>query len=73
MDRIPSLLNTQAMSFSLAENCALADNQLVDCRATTLFTIGLNSAKVWNKAFNWPRFDVGMYKKSPNVHLCGGY
>ena len=28
------------------DNCALAVNQSVDCRATTLFTIGLNSAKV---------------------------
>ena len=30
----------------LGENCALAANQSVDCRVTTLFTIGLNSAKV---------------------------
>ena len=32
--------------FSLGENCALAVNQSVDCRTTTVFTIGLNSAKV---------------------------
>ena len=31
---------------SLGENCALAANQSVDCRLTTLFTIGLNTAKV---------------------------
>ena len=30
----------------LGENCALAANQSVEFRATTLFTIGLNSAKV---------------------------
>ena len=33
-------------SQSLAEKCALAANQSVDCRATILFTISLNSAKV---------------------------
>ena len=31
---------------SLGENCVLAANQSLDCRATTLFTICLNSAKV---------------------------
>ena len=31
---------------SLGENCALAANQSVDCHATILFTISLNSAKV---------------------------
>ena len=31
---------------TLGENCALAANQSVDCRATILFTISLNSAKV---------------------------
>ena len=31
---------------SLGENCALAANQSVDCRATILFTISLNSGKV---------------------------
>ena len=30
----------------LGENCTLAANQSVDCRATILFTISLNSAKV---------------------------
>ena len=51
----------------LGENCALAPNQSVDCRATILFTISLNSAKVWNRGFNWPVFGVGMHKKSPNA------
>ena len=50
-----------------SENRALAANQSDDCRATTLFTIGLNSAKVWNRGFNWPVFGVRMHKKSPNV------
>ena len=31
---------------TLGENCALVANQSVDCRATILFTISLNSAKV---------------------------
>ena len=31
---------------SLGETWALATNQSVDCHATTLFTAGLNSAKV---------------------------
>ena len=31
---------------TLEENCALAANQSVDCRATILFTIHLNSSKV---------------------------
>ena len=31
---------------NLGENCALAANQSVDCRATILFTISLNSSKV---------------------------
>ena len=35
-----------AMLASLGENCALAANQSVDFRATILFTISLNSAKV---------------------------
>ena len=48
---------------ALGENCALAANQSVDCHVTTLFTIGLNSAKVWNRAFNWPVFGVPMHKK----------
>ena len=39
---------------TLGENCALAANQSVDCRATTPFTIGLNSAKAGNRGFNWP-------------------
>ena len=30
----------------LGENCALVANQSVDCRATTLFIVGLNFAKV---------------------------
>ena len=51
----------------LGENCALTANQSVDFRATTLFNIGLNSAKVWNRGFNWPVFGVRMHKKSPNV------
>ena len=38
---------------TLGENCALASNQSLDCRATTLFTIDLNSANVWNTGFNW--------------------
>ena len=33
------------MISSLGENCALAANQSVDCRATILFTISLNFAK----------------------------
>ena len=51
---------------TLGENCALAANQSVDCPATTLFTISLNSAKAWNRGFNWTVFSVGMHKKSPN-------
>ena len=35
----------------------------MDC---ILFTISLNSAKVWTRGFNWPVFGVGMHKKSPN-------
>ena len=58
---------------TLGENCALAANQSVDCRATTLFTIGLNSAKVWNKGFNWPEFGVWMHKKSPYEHPPPGW
>ena len=67
----PMLLSPadEKSKFSLGENCALAANKSVDCRATTLFTIGLNSAKVWNRGFNWPVFSVLMHKKSPNVCL----
>ena len=54
---------------ALEENCALTANQSVDCRATILFTISLNSAKLWNREFNWPVFSVGMHKKSPNVYI----
>ena len=54
---------------SLGENYALAANQWEVCRATILFTISLNSAKVWNRGFNWPVFGVVMPKKSPNVTL----
>ena len=50
---------------ALGENCALAANQSVNCHATILFTISLNSAKVWNMGFNWLVFGVGMHKKSP--------
>ena len=28
--------------------------------------LSLNSAKVWNRGFNWPVFGVGMNKKSPS-------
>ena len=59
---------TQQSSYTattLGEACALVANQSVDCRATTLFTIGLNSAKVWNRGFNWPVFGVRMHKKAP--------
>ena len=60
----------QSLTFTtLAENCALAGNQSVDCRATTRFTIGLYSAKVWNRGFNWPVFGVRIHKKSPNGRL----
>ena len=52
--------------YSLGENCALAAKRSVDCHATILFTISLNSAKLWNSQFNWPVFGVGMHKKSPN-------
>ena len=31
--------------YTLGENCALAANQSVDCRATILFTISLNFVK----------------------------
>ena len=48
------------------ENCALAVNQSVDCRATILFTISLDSAKVWNGGFSWPVFGVATHKKSRN-------
>ena len=58
---------------TLGENCALAANQSVDCRATILFTICLNSAKVWNREFNWPVFGVEMHKKSPNVFPICNY
>ena len=34
----------------------MAANQSVDCHATTLFTIDLNSAKVRNRGFNRPVF-----------------
>ena len=63
-----SLWAPRSMTFHvpLGENCTLAANQSVDCRATILFTISLNSAKVWNRGFNWPVFGVGMRKKSPN-------
>ena len=54
------------ISWSLGENCALATNQSADCHTTTLFTISLNYAKVWNRGFNWSVFSVGMHKKSPN-------
>ena len=42
------LLTKQLISTvaSLGENCALAANQSVDCRAAILFTISLDSAKV---------------------------
>ena len=36
----------QVWGMSLEENCALAANQLVDCRAATIFTIGINSTMV---------------------------
>ena len=39
----------------------------MDCHATTLFTVSLYSAKVWNRGFNWPVFSVRMHKKSPNA------
>ena len=62
------------MSCASGENCALAAFQSVNCSATTLFTVGLNSAKVWNRGFNWPVFSVNwpvfsvrMHKKSSNV------
>ena len=45
----------------------MAANQSVDSRAAILFTISLNSAKVWNRGFNWPVFGVGMHEKSPNA------
>ena len=51
----------------LGENCALATDQSVDCRATILFTISLISAKVWNRGFNLSVFGVGIHKKSPNI------
>ena len=54
-------------NYALGENCALAANQSVDCRATILFTISQNSAKVWNRGYNWPVFGDEMDKKSPNV------
>ena len=44
----------------------LATIQSVDCHATILFTISINSAKVWNRGFNWPLLGVWMHKKSPN-------
>ena len=53
-------------SYTLGENCALATDQSVDWHATILFTVSINSAKVWNRGFNWPVFGVGMHKKSPN-------
>ena len=57
------------------ENCALVANQSVDCSATTLFTVSLNSAKVWNRGFNWPVFCVRMHRKALNVDVsnftCG--
>ena len=56
--------NIQNFIQSSVENCVLAANQSVDCCGTTLFTIGLNSAKVWNMGFNWPAF--GVHKKYPN-------
>ena len=37
------------LQHALGENCALAANQSVDCQVTILFTISLNSAKVWNR------------------------
>ena len=52
---------------TLGENRALAANQSVDCHATILFTISLNSTKVENRRFNWPVFSVGMHKKSPDA------
>ena len=53
-------------TLALGENCALAANQSVDCCATIIFTISLKSAKVWNRGFNSPVFDVGMHKKCAN-------
>ena len=41
----------------------------MDYHATILFTISLNSPKVWNRGFHWPVFGVGMHRKSPNVHF----
>ena len=61
-----SRLNGINVFVALGENCVLATNQSVDCCATILFTIILNSAKVWNRGCNWPVFGVGMHMKSPN-------
>ena len=65
----PNFLVECTYNNSLGEKCALATNQSVDCRTTILFTISLNSAKVWNWGFNWPVFSVGMHNKSPNELL----
>ena len=65
------LLHLLVARQTLGDNCALAANQSVDYRATILFTISLDSAKMWNRGFNWPVFGVRMHKKSPNVCLCG--
>ena len=61
-----SRCNSIIISDSSGENYVLTANQSVDCHATTLFTISLNSAEVWNRGFNWPVFGVEMHKQSPN-------
>ena len=42
--------------------CVLRENS-----STTLFAVGLNSAKVWNRGFNLLVFGVRVHNKSPNV------
>ena len=57
VDDLFSVILELDVKFSpLGENCALATIQSVDCHATTIFTIGLNFAKVRNRGFHLPVF-----------------